>query len=248
MGQVQNSTRPKTPQAVFDRVAPYYDTFNSLLSLGMDRRWRRQTALSLELRPGARVLDVATGTGALASEIVRTFSGTVSVVGCDLNERMLSVARTRKRAVGAPSAPEFVCCDATSLPFPDAGFDAATIAFAIDDMSDRLACVQEIARVLRPGGRLALLELGQPDAQPVKAIYQAYLRTFRMLGRGYGHLEQEILKYRGPDAIKDLLTEGGFLSYSRKSLTLGIARLHLAEKPILGSIQEQRNPTMNEIA
>jgi demethylmenaquinone methyltransferase/2-methoxy-6-polyprenyl-1,4-benzoquinol methylase len=210
----------------------------------MDRRWRRQTVGSLELRPGTRVLDVATGTGALAAEIVRTCSGNVSVTACDLNERMLSVAR--KRAFRAGSPLEFICCDATNLPFHDVTFDAATIGFAIDDMSDRLACVREIWRVLRPGGRLALLELGQPDKQPVKALYQAYLRVFRMLGFGYRHLEQEILKYRGPDAIRELLAEGGFLAYRRKSLTWGIARLHVAEKQgpqNLEPVQGQRKPT-----
>ena len=95
MQQADAAARPKTPQAVFDRVASYYDTLNSVLSLGMDRRWRREAVASLELRPGARVLDVATGTGALAAEIVRTSAGTVSVTGCDVNERMLSVARKR---------------------------------------------------------------------------------------------------------------------------------------------------------
>lgn len=221
--------RPRTPQAVFDRVASYYDTYNSILSLGMDRRWRRQTVASLELRPGASVLDVATGTGALAAEIVRTTSGAVSVTGCDLNERMLSVAR--RRVARANFSVELVCCDATRLPFRDASFDAATIGFAIDDMPDRGACAREIARVLRPGGRLALLELSKPDEQPIKAFYETYLRTFRVMGGGYRHLEQEIMNYRGPDAIERLLTEAGFTSYTNRSLTWGVARLHLAEKP-----------------
>src|ERR1041385_7767315 len=89
---MQGVERPKTPQATFDRVAPYYDAFNSLLSLGIDRTWRRRTAQSLDLPPGARVLDIATGTGALAAEIVRVTSGAVSVTGCDINARMLAVA------------------------------------------------------------------------------------------------------------------------------------------------------------
>ena len=229
MTHAEDGARPKTPQAVFDRVAPYYDALNSILSLGIDRRWRRRAIHSLGLRPGARVLDVATGTGALAVEIVRSTSGTVDVTGCDLNERMLSVAR--KRAARARSPIHFVCCDAQSLPFESEGFDAVTIGFAIDDMLDRHAAAREIWRVLRPKGRLALLELGQPDAQPAKAAYQAYLRTFRMFGRGYRHLEQEILKYRGADAIQALLGATGFSAYARESLTWGVARLHKAEKP-----------------
>jgi demethylmenaquinone methyltransferase/2-methoxy-6-polyprenyl-1,4-benzoquinol methylase len=228
MSQAQDATRPRTPQTVFDRVAPYYDTLNSILSLGIDRHWRRRAIAALNLQPGARVLDVATGTGTLAAEIVRYTSGTVSVTGCDLNERMLSVAR--QRLSGSPTPIEFVCCDAQSLPFGRESFDAVTIAFAIDDMADRQACARELWRVLRSGGRLALLELGQPDTQPAKAAYQAYLKAFRMLGRGYRHLEQEILKYRGADAIRALLDEVGFSGYARESLTWGIARLHTAEK------------------
>jgi demethylmenaquinone methyltransferase/2-methoxy-6-polyprenyl-1,4-benzoquinol methylase len=227
--QSKDGARPRTPQAVFDRVAPYYDALNSVLSLGIDRRWRRHAIRSLGLQPGARVLDVATGTGALAAEIVRATSGAVFVTGCDLNERMLSVAR--ERAARARSHVDFVHCDAQSLPFDTGSFDAVTIGFAIDDMLDRPACMREIWRVLRSGGRLALLELGQPDAQPAKAAYQAYLKTFRLLGRGYRHLEQEILKYRGADSIRALLNDAGFSGYARESLTWGIARLHTAAKP-----------------
>jgi ubiquinone/menaquinone biosynthesis methyltransferase len=232
MQQTVCADRPRTPQAVFDRIAPYYDTFNSLLSLGMDRRWRRQTIASLGLHPGEHVLDVATGTGALATEVARMSSGTVSVTGCDMNERMLSVAGQRAKRAGAHV--EFVRCDATNLPFPKETFHAATIGFAIDDMHDRAACIREVWRVLRPSGQVALLELSQPDAAPIKAAYRAYLRTFRMLGHGsfdgYRHLEQEILKYRGADAVKELLSRGGFSKYRRRILTWGVACLHVAEK------------------
>jgi demethylmenaquinone methyltransferase/2-methoxy-6-polyprenyl-1,4-benzoquinol methylase len=225
--------RPRTPQAIFDRVAPYYDALNSVLSFGFDRRWRRHATRALHLRAGARVLDVATGTGALAAEIVRLTSGSVSVTACDLNERMLSIARRRTASRGGAGV-DFVRCDAARLPFPSDTFDAVTIAFAIDDMPDRDACVHEMARVLRPGGTIALLELGQPDVRPVQAAYRMYLRTFRIFGRGaadgYRHLEREIMTYRGARAVEELLLRGGFSGYRRTSLTWGIARLHLAEK------------------
>ncbi|MGH7436883.1 MAG: ubiquinone/menaquinone biosynthesis methyltransferase [Polyangiaceae bacterium] len=231
-----SAERPRTPQTIFDRVAPYYDTLNSLLSLGLDRRWRKEAIRALDLRAGARVLDVATGTGAVASEIVRSTSGTVSVTACDINERMLSVARRRPLPAGARV--EIVRCDATQLPFGPSSFDAVTIAFAIDDMPDRDACVSEMSRVLRPGGTLALLELSEPDAPPVRAVYDLYLRTFRVVGRlaadGYRHLEQEIRTYRGAGAIEDLLARGGFTAYQRTSLTWGIARLHVARKRGVG--------------
>jgi demethylmenaquinone methyltransferase/2-methoxy-6-polyprenyl-1,4-benzoquinol methylase len=232
MQDVAIRERPQTPQATFDRVAPYYDTLNSVLSLGLDRRWRREAIRALALRAGARVLDVATGTGALASEIVRSTSGAVSVTACDVNESMLSVARRRAFPEGAHV--EIVHCDATRLPFASTSFDAATLAFAIDDMPDRDACIHEMARVLKPGGTVALLELSQPDAPRVRAVYSLYLRTFRLIGRfgadGYGHLEQEIRTYRGADAVKDLLARGGFSGYRGTSLSLGIARLHVARK------------------
>jgi demethylmenaquinone methyltransferase/2-methoxy-6-polyprenyl-1,4-benzoquinol methylase len=214
---------------VFDRVAPYYDTLNSLLSLGLDRHWRRETVAALGLSPGDDVLDVATGTGALAVEIARAMSGTVRVTACDTNERMLSIARARTDP--AMAAVEIVQCDASRLPFADGSFDAVGLSFAIDDMPDRIACVREIRRVLRAGGRVALLELSQPDAGIMRTGYRAYLRVFRTLRRfGYEHLEQEILTYRGPAAIEELLAAAGFSSYRRRSLSGGIARLHVAQK------------------
>lgn len=222
--------RPRTPQAVFDRVAPYYDTFNSILSMGIDRRWRRRLALSLELTPGARVLDVATGTGAVAVAIARATGGTVSVTACDLNERMLAVAERHITRQGAPV--ELLRCDAMQLPFEDDSFDAVTLAFAVDDMPDREGCMHEMRRVLRPGGRIALLELAQPDGEPLRSAYRMYLKTFGLLRRfsvhGYDHLKREILTYRGAEAIEALLLRSGFTRYRRRSLTFGIARLHLA--------------------
>jgi demethylmenaquinone methyltransferase/2-methoxy-6-polyprenyl-1,4-benzoquinol methylase len=224
-----SAERPKTPQAVFDRVAPFYDVLNSVLSFGMDRKWRRETVAALKLSPGASVLDVATGTGALAIEIARATSGTVQVTACDTNERMLSVARARNDP--AMSAVEIVRCDATKLPFADQTFDAVTVSFAIDDMPDRVACVREIRRVLRNGGSVALLELSQPDHGLLRTGYLAYLRVFRAFGRlGYEHLEEEILKYRGPEAVEELLRGAGFDAYRRRSLSGGIARVHLADK------------------
>lgn len=229
MQSASRAERPKTPQTVFDRVAPYYDPINSILSFGMDRRWRRETAAALNLQPGSRVLDVATGTGALAIEIARATSGTAQVTACDTNERMLSVARARTDP--AMRAVTIVRCDATTLPFADESFDAATLAFAIDDMPDRAACIREIRRVLRAGGRLALLELSQPDRGILRIGYLAYLRAFRVLGRlGYEHLGQEILLYRGPAAIEALLHDGRFVAYRRRDLSGGIARLHTADK------------------
>lgn len=232
--------RPRTPQALFTRVAPYYDLVNSMLSFGMDRRWRRKAAAALELAPGARVLDVATGTGALALELARLPAG-VSVSGCDLNQQMLALAERRFSRAGLPV--QLLRCDANELPFESGSFDAATIAFALDDMPDRHRCITEIRRVLRDGGRLALLELGQPEEGWTRSAYQRYLRLFRLLkftpADAYNHLEQEILGYRGASAVQELLGRTGFNSYAQESMTWGVVRLHLASKD--GSAQAARS-------
>jgi demethylmenaquinone methyltransferase/2-methoxy-6-polyprenyl-1,4-benzoquinol methylase len=145
---------------------------------------------------------------------------------------MLSVAAQKMRRARAQV--DLIRCDASSLPFADQSFDAATIAFAIDDMPDRGACVSEVLRVLRVGGQIALLELSQPDVGITRMAYHRYLGIFRMLSYvwmdGYGHLEREILAYRGSAAVRELLARAGFGSYQQRELSGGIARLHLARK------------------
>jgi demethylmenaquinone methyltransferase/2-methoxy-6-polyprenyl-1,4-benzoquinol methylase len=140
---------------------------------------------------------------------------------------MLQVARRR------PATPRrLIRCDAAHLPFANASFDAITIAFAIDDMPAREACAREMLRVLCPGGRLALLELSRPEREPLKSLYRAYLGTFGLLRRirvqGYDHLAQEILTYRGPHAVRELLQSTGFVEYQSYTMTFGLARLHVA--------------------
>lgn len=225
------SRRPATPQAVFDRVAGRYDLLNSAFSLGVDRRWRRKVAAQ---SGGGRldVLDVATGTASLAAAIAR-HNPRARVVGCDLNAAMLEVARTKLARTGQAGQVSLLRANALELPFADASFDVACIAFAIDDMPDRHRCAAELARVLRPGGRLLLLELGIPQARPLRSLYLAGLGVMSLIGRlrgldGYRHLREEIRTYRGPEAIRRLLTQAGFTAYSTKPLTGGIAYLHVA--------------------
>lgn len=229
--------RPKTPQRLFDRVASRYDLMNSLLSLGSDRRWRRLVAARVDPAQRIRVLDLATGTGSLATAIAAR-NPSAYVVGCDLNAAMLKVAR-EKAARGVPGTGErrvrLVRADGLHLPFADGVFDVACVAFAIDDMADRERCAAELLRVLRPGGTLLLLELGTPDNRLLRRLYAGGLHTMRLLGRsrhleGYGHLREEILTYRGPDAIARLCAAAGFVRYGRRSLTGGIACLHWAER------------------
>ena len=140
------SPEPEAVRGMFTSLALRYDVLNSLLSQGQDRRWRRRAAQLTRARPGDRVLDVCTGTGALAQLLRRRVGVSGEVVGIDLTEAMLEVARTRVPEV------RFVVGDACALPFADESFDAATMAFGLRNIDDRQSALDELARVLRPGG------------------------------------------------------------------------------------------------
>ncbi|MDN3351172.1 ubiquinone/menaquinone biosynthesis methyltransferase [Actinomadura sp. DC4] len=229
-------SRPATPQELFDRVAPRYDLFNSLLSGGSDRRWRRRAArLVAPPPPGGTVLDVATGTGSLAIAVADA-APDAEVTGCDINAAMLAVGEKKIAERGLARRVRLVRAPGEDLPFEDGSFDAVCIAFAIDDMSDRRRCAAEMTRVLRPGGRLVLLELAVPEQPVLRSAYLGGLAVMSLLGRargmdGYRHLREEITTYRGADAIRALLTDVGLHGYGRTPLTGGIAVLHAATKP-----------------
>jgi len=230
-----SSARPAPPQARIDRVAPRYDLFNSLLSAGSDRRWRRRAARLLAVPPGGKVLDVATGTAGLALAVADAAPG-ADVTGCDINAAMLAVGEKKIAGRGLADRVHLMRAPGEELPFGTGSFDAVCIAFAIDDMSDRRGCAAEMTRVLRPGGRLVLLELAVPEQPVLRSAYLAGLAVMSLLGRargmdGYGHLREEITTYRGADAIRALLRDVGLRDYDRTPLTGGIAVLHTATKP-----------------
>jgi demethylmenaquinone methyltransferase/2-methoxy-6-polyprenyl-1,4-benzoquinol methylase len=228
------AARPATPQAKFTRIARRYDLVNAVLSARRDRTWRRATARALPLAPGARVLDVATGTGALALALVEHAPG-ADVIGIDRNQAMLDVARARSRS--APAL-RLVRAAAEDLPFADASFDAVSIGFAIDDLADRERAARELVRVLRPGGTVALLELAMPERPPLRWIYQAALGVFPVVDRliaGNGslvHLREEIMHYRGRAAIAELWARVGLHGHEVRALSGGIAVLHVARKAV----------------
>lgn len=230
--------RPKTPQALFSAVAPRYDSINAALSLGRDRAWRRRAAELLMVPADAEVLDVATGTGALAIAIAERLGPRGRVLGCDVNAQMLAKARERVADAHTRARIELLVADATALPFADNRFDGVTVGFAIDDVSDRSQCARELFRVLAPGGRVVILELALPDHQLVRSVYRGYLGLLplaaRLLGRveaPYGHLREEILSYRGRAAVPELLREVGFTGHTREDAAAGVVSLHAASKP-----------------
>src|SRR5688572_25248039 len=144
--------------AMFDGIARRYDLLNRVISLGIDQNWRRQTVAALNLRPGARVLDLATGTADLAIMAARKEPG-ARVVGLDPSQGMLEVGREKVARAGLTERVELVAGDAQSLPFPDGSFDGICMAFGIRNVTDRDRALREMARVTRPAGRIAILEL-----------------------------------------------------------------------------------------
>jgi demethylmenaquinone methyltransferase/2-methoxy-6-polyprenyl-1,4-benzoquinol methylase len=169
--------------AMFDRIARRYDFCNRVLSLGLDRGWRRRAVRALQLSPDARprVLDVATGTGDLAIDIARACRG-ATLIGLDPSPRMLDVAARKARRRGLADRVTFVVGDAQHLPYGSCELDAATIAFGIRNVPDRAAALRELARVVRPGGRIAVLELGEPSGNTAQTAPRLARLARRALG------------------------------------------------------------------
>ena len=187
---------------LFAPLGPTYDRYARLLSLGQDPRWRRFLVSRLDVSPDARVLDVATGTGAVAIELVRQHD--CSVVGIDRSPEMLAVARDRVAARGLGAKIELQQGRAETLPFPDGSFDALTVTYLLRYVDDPAATISELARVVRAGGTIALLDFGVPPARVARALWELYVRIVlpaagRLLSPGW----HEVGRFLGP-SIRDL--------------------------------------------
>jgi demethylmenaquinone methyltransferase/2-methoxy-6-polyprenyl-1,4-benzoquinol methylase len=217
---------------MFSGIAGRYDLLNHLLSGNVDKRWRRVAVRALEssLIEGARVLDVACGTGDLSLVLAET--GTVRVVGLDFCRPMLELAR-RKAEADSRSIP-FVEGDALRLPFADETFDAATIAFGLRNLAGVADGLRELRRILRPGGRLAVLEFSSPVVPGFRALFRFYFtRVLPRIGgllsgsRGaYEYLPDSVLKFPDQKRLAELMREEGFEGVEYRNLTGGIAALH----------------------
>ena len=220
----------------FDGIAGTYDLLNHLLSAGADILWRRWTIDALALETGWWILDLATGTGDLGFEAAARDPG-VRVVGADLSRPMLRLGtRKQKKRAGQLL---FLCGDAERLPFPDARFQAVTIGFGVRNFSDLATGLQEIHRVLRPGGRLAILEFSRPRAFLLRRVYFLYFKYIlpgigRLVSRNpraYRYLYESVMGFPEGDAFLRRLERAGFVESEERRFTLGIASLYLALKP-----------------
>jgi demethylmenaquinone methyltransferase / 2-methoxy-6-polyprenyl-1,4-benzoquinol methylase len=209
-------------RAMFDRIAPVYDAMNRIMTAGLDQRWRRETARAV-VRPGDAVLDACCGTGDLALAAAREGG---RVTGLDFSQRMLE--RARRKAPGL----EWVEGDMLALPFSDGAFDAATVGFGVRNVDDLDRGVAELRRVLRPGGRLAILEITQPKGA-LRPFYSLWFdRIVPLLGRvlpggsAYTYLPASVRRFPGPDELVGVIESAGFRDVRYRTFAAGIVALH----------------------
>lgn len=217
---------------MFGRIARRYDLANRVLSLGIDIHWRSRLVAAVKAARPRDVLDLATGSGDVAFALARALPAATRILGMDFCAPMLDEARA-KRPSG--SALEFVLGDALDLPFPEGEFDAVTIAFGLRNMADRGRCLSEIRRVLRPGGRLLVLEFSQPQrwVQPLYRLHLAHVvpRVAALLTgdrAAYEYLGGSIEAFPGKEGLCHEIRAAGFGEVHASSMSLGIVALHVA--------------------
>lgn len=223
---------------MFDAIAGKYDFLNHLLSAGIDRRWRRRAIESLELTGSERVLDLCTGTGDLAIAASTAQPPARRVLGVDFAGAMLRVGLQKIRARRLDGTIALVRGDATRIPVPRGAVDAVTIAFGIRNVQDTAAACAELARVLAPRGRLAVLEFAIPTAPVIRSLYLWYFnRVLPAVGRlvsrhdaAYGYLPASVAAFASPQQFADLLGQHGFVDIHAQPLTLGIVCLYTARR------------------
>ncbi len=223
---------------MFDRIAPHYDFLNHLLSLRQDLYWRRSLVSALAVSPGALVLDAACGTADVGLEILRQVPGAVKVVGIDFAPGMLKLAGPKIE--GSDRSGIFLtAADAFHLPFRPGGFDAVTMAFGIRNIQDKETMLRRFWEQLKPGGKLAILELGTPAKGPARSAYLFYFnRLLPFVGRffsshnfAYSYLPQSVARFPAADQFAALMRRAGFGNIRYRKLTMGITVLFVGEKP-----------------
>jgi demethylmenaquinone methyltransferase/2-methoxy-6-polyprenyl-1,4-benzoquinol methylase len=220
--------------AMFDKIAARYDAMNRILSFGLDRSWRRRTVRALALGDRPRVLDLATGTGDLAIDIARMHPG-AQVIGLDPSHQMLAIARKKLARRGLTDRVTLVAGDAQHLPYQDGEMDAATIAFGIRNVPDRTRALGEMARVVRPGGRVAVLELGEPRRGFWARAARFHTRyVVPRLGalvsgaREYRYLQRSIAAFPPSAEFAALMERAGLHVIEVMPLTFGVCTLYVA--------------------
>ena len=219
---------------MFSSIAPPYDFLNRLLSLGVDRRWRRLAVAETVPSTGGRFLDVATGTADMALEILRQKGPGASVAGVDLSMEMIRVGREKCARTGRRRRVAFVRAPGESLPFRDGAFDSACVAFGIRNVIDRERGLREMCRVVRRGGRVVVLEFSTPPGAVFGPLYRFYFRSVLpriggifSRGSAYAYLPESVLAFPDPPAFGEMMRTAGCSSVTRRPLTFGIVTLYV---------------------
>jgi demethylmenaquinone methyltransferase/2-methoxy-6-polyprenyl-1,4-benzoquinol methylase len=232
------SKSPDRIAGMFDAIAPRYDLLNHLLSGGIDLWWRKRAIRALRLTGTERVIDLCTGTGDLAMAAVNARPGAARVVGVDFAGAMLTVGAGKIRRAGLSRRVALVRGDAMRIPARDGSVDAVTIAFGIRNVEAPDVALRDVARVLRPGGRLVILEFAMPTTPLFRAIYLSYFRhILPRIGRAlshhdaaYGYLPASVGAFASPAAFTDSLRKNGFEAISADPLTFGSVYLYTATR------------------
>lgn len=233
-----NAAAPPEVQVMFDRIAPRYDLMNLIISAFQEPRWRRRLVDRAELQPGGSALDVASGTGKVAADLHRRVQPGGRVLGVDLSPGMTAVAQRR---YADRSGLSYVVGDALALPTDDATFDAATIAFGMRNLPDYRQGFAEMARSVRPGGRVLCLEIARPRSRLARFVGWWFDRVVPIIGRAagqgaaYGYLVRSVRAYPAPERIAQIMGEVGLVDVTWRAMTGGIVTLHAGTVPQPGA-------------
>ena len=232
----KKGTKKEEVASMFDNISKKYDFLNIFLSFGIDRLWRKRVIRTLKPFQPKDALDIATGTGDLAFQMAKITSG--KVTGADISEGMLAVAREKKEKRKPGCEMEFITGDAENLPFKDNSFDVVTVGFGIRNFQDPLAGLNDMTRVLRKGGIIAVLEFSKPTAFPVKQLYRFY--SFHLIpffgrfvsgdNRAYTYLPESVDVFPEGEGFLNLMKAAGLKERKQRKLTFGIASLYTGVK------------------
>jgi demethylmenaquinone methyltransferase/2-methoxy-6-polyprenyl-1,4-benzoquinol methylase len=232
--QVAKEQKASMVAEVFDSVAAKYDVMNDLMSMGIHRLWKRYTIDCSGVRAGHHVLDLAGGTGDLTAKFSRLVGEKGKVVLADINGAMLKVGRDKLRDMGIVGNVDYVQANAEALPFPDNSFDLITIAFGLRNVTDKDKALASMYRILKPGGRLLVLEFSKPEQEILSKVYDFY--SFHVLPKmgkivandseSYQYLAESIRMHPDQETLKGMMEDAGFEQTTFTNLTGGVVALH----------------------
>lgn len=232
-----DQTKKEEVREMFDNIAPKYDLLNHTLSMSIDRVWRRRVVGEMRRAKPGRILDVATGTGDLAIAMARRIRD-VQVLGVDLSEQMLAVARRKIEARGLDGRIVLDRGDAERLAVADASVDVATVAFGVRNFGDLGAGLRELARTIKPGGKVVILEFSRPRNRVFRALYEFY--SYKILPRigglvsrdkrAYEYLPASVGEFPAPEEFMAMMARAGFRNCRARSQSFGIAQIYIGER------------------